>query len=612
MQPLPFLLASAALLAPSEVRADDRPSGGHAIVRRVTQMDATDREEWVRETLQRLDRANRVVLRPDEVADWRTRYGYLLRQMAQGKALSEADLLGLLRETDQREKAAVEQLARRFRAEVYRTFRQRRGVFTRRRAAWSRVQTLWEEAGRSFEQQDELIVWLESAILRSTPGMEGPLPPDPQFHPLTPAPPWEPPAALALQEMPPWINEPFPARPPGPAGHRPEQTRRDAAPKLPGPPSAVALDVPQSSALPTPTAMVRPREAARHVGEFQAAARPRPFLSPRRCSVALDSAVSPPMPTIGTPNTITKQDTIAPEASAVSARSGGVPPGFSQQPAAGTAPRFETLPVLEPPIASAPRRTTADESIVTSSRIRPWPERDTFEPPIASLATADFASGQTIRAVSPKSPDLPHPPTNAALRPDSARPAEPIVTLRDPFLQPASHLAPEPIETLEDPFLEPATETAPASLDLTAPPTQPDALPNQPSDRVNVDELKARIGGTNLALQALETELHDEREWNARELAAMIERLRVLVRRTNDLRLVWELISRDQQADAGRPDSPSAAISRLAANIYEACTRASAPDFPGTTAQRETELVLLDELSRELVLLATGLRSATP
>jgi len=40
MQLLPFLLASAALLAPSEVRADERLSRGLAIVQRVIQMDA--------------------------------------------------------------------------------------------------------------------------------------------------------------------------------------------------------------------------------------------------------------------------------------------------------------------------------------------------------------------------------------------------------------------------------------------------------------------------------------------------------------------------------------------------------------------------------------------
>jgi len=367
MQSLPILLASAALLAPPEVRTDEHLSEGRAIVRRVAEMDAADRREWVRETLQRLDRANRVVLRPDEVAAWQTRYAHLLRQLARGKALSQAELLGLLREADEREKTAIERLARRFRVDVYRTFRQRRGVFTRRRAAWSRVRTLWEEGGRSFEQQDKLIAWLETAILRSTPGMEGPMPPAPQFDPRTPAPPWQPPAALAVQEMPGWINEPFPARLPDPPVHRPENARHGVTPRQPGPPSVVAMDMPRSPVL--PTAAVRPRESARYAQELQNASRAEPVVLSRRRSVAFGPIASRPTPASGPRNVVVERCTIAPQAVAAYDRADEVPSKLSQQPVAAVTPRFEALSALRSPIGVSPRRNVIDTAALTNNHL---------------------------------------------------------------------------------------------------------------------------------------------------------------------------------------------------------------------------------------------------
>jgi len=383
MQSLPILLASAALLAPPEVRTDEHLSEGRAIVRRVAEMDAADRREWVRETLQRLDRANRVVLRPDEVAAWQTRYAHLLRQLARGKALSQAELLGLLREADEREKTAIERLARRFRVDVYRTFRQRRGVFTRRRAAWSRVRTLWEEGGRSFEQQDKLIAWLETAILRSTPGMEGPMPPAPQFDPRTPAPPWQPPAALAVQEMPGWINEPFPARLPDPPVHRPENARHGVTPRQPGPPSVVAMDMPRSPVL--PTAAVRPRESARYAQELQNASRAEPVVLSRRRSVAFGPIASRPTPASGPRNVVVERCTIAPQAVAAYDRADEVPSKLSQQPVAAVTPRFEALSALRSPIGVSPRRNVIDTAALTNNHLtrrsrnpaKPQPNRRT-------------------------------------------------------------------------------------------------------------------------------------------------------------------------------------------------------------------------------------------
>ena len=168
-------------------------------------MDRAAQQEWIRNIIVRLDRANQLVLPPDKAAQHKARYAVLLRQIAQGKRVSSAEAEDLLRQADRREKTAVEQLARKFRIQVYQTFRQRRGTFTRRRAAWNRVLADWEAAGGSFQQQDRLIDWLQAAIRVSMGDSVGPLPAEPEFkivglaperivfqeptHPVTPRPP---------------------------------------------------------------------------------------------------------------------------------------------------------------------------------------------------------------------------------------------------------------------------------------------------------------------------------------------------------------------------------------------------------------------------------------
>ena len=133
IQPLCRLLTSVSLLAPAVVPPKTVPAGEMPSLALPATLDPAAQRQAVRQVLTRLDRANRIVLAPEEVAIERARAILLMRQMTQGKLLPPAELDRLLQQTDQREKAAIERLARQFRLEVYRTFRQRRGLFTRLR-----------------------------------------------------------------------------------------------------------------------------------------------------------------------------------------------------------------------------------------------------------------------------------------------------------------------------------------------------------------------------------------------------------------------------------------------------------------------------------------------
>ena len=87
----------------------------------------------------------------------------------------------MLRQLDQREKAAIARLVRQYRSEVYETFHKRPHDLVDRQEAWYRIWSLWEKAGSPPEQQDRLMDWLADAIKVSTKDSIGPLPPDPKF-----------------------------------------------------------------------------------------------------------------------------------------------------------------------------------------------------------------------------------------------------------------------------------------------------------------------------------------------------------------------------------------------------------------------------------------------
>jgi len=438
-QPLYLLLMTAAVATPPTVYAGESSSNPSEPLQGSVDMGPTDQRQWARELLARLDRVDRILPVSEDSQYERSEYVELIdRKLRQG-AISQSELAKLADITDQREKDAIERLARQFRVQVYKTFRQRRGVFTRRRMAWNRVLASWEEAGGAFEQQDRLIDWLELALQRSMPKTAGPLPSEPAFHlPKRDV------ATVSHQEM------------------------------VPSEPTIAPIEpviVQDESSIPIPLEpVVNLPERNRRVAE------PEPLAE--------------------------------------------IPPAVPKQP-----------PGVVEPLAVQP-------SLVPPSPVPP-----------ATVPPAE-------------SPALPTPVEDA------------------PFVERLLHQVAKP------------------ALD----PTPPVAA----GVKVNLEELTAHIAGANLELRALEAELDKQSTFNAKRLGPLVDRLSRLVVRENDLTLLLNLVSERERTLAGHLESPWVTISRLAAGIFEARTRAAGRGFQGTENQRQAELRHLDELSRELAGLAAA------
>ncbi len=491
MGPFWPLLTSLFLLASPAVQPAEFPSGWQAAAEQYAGLEPGEQQRrWIGDLVSRLDRANRVVLLPGEAAAEHSQHVVLLRQMAPGRTIPHSELVKLLRQTDEREKAAIERLARRFRIRVYDTFRVQRGEFARRRAAWDQALAAWEAAGAPFEHQDRLIDWLRAAIGRSTPGSVGSLPSVPKF---------DVPKFGRFAAIP----RPLVLRRPGEL-----QTARQPAGgeiQLSGPPLPPAAIVPYE-----------PYER-RAVSERAATQRPAAALVRRPAELPLVLGQSAPEGI----------RPMQPASRGVAGLVAGVGPRRQAGPFRKAAAQPEsTLPLsdravlLTPPAAAAHRSRATDGPVATASRVA-------------------------------------QPPSRSVNRPQPILPAAPAAS------QPS------------------------------------------PPHRVNLAELAVRVAGSNLALQALEAELEESRRWNARRLGPLVDRLEILVMRRNDLALFHQLISARERARVGRLESPQVAISRLAARIFEARTRAGGPGFLGSEAQRRAELRQLDELSRQLAEMAS-------
>jgi hypothetical protein len=557
-----LLLASPARGACVAGRPAEDPSGWQTPLEGYSRLSPAAQQDWIRDLLDRLDRANRVVLAPDEAAAEQARHA-LLRgggwmphpptagRVAGGGTIPHSGLLQLLRQTDQREKAAIERLARRFRMRVYDTFRLQRGEYTRRRAAWDHALATWEAAGRPFDQQPRLIDWLEAATRNCTRGSVAPLPDPPSFEPLGEVPQPVSPVASPPQPNPPgdggYVRVPYPPIAPGwrtpgePAGGQ----TQPSGPVLPPTAATMLRDQPSVGALPERSPPVPPQQpsARRQPSGPTAADKPSPL--PVRRSAEL--------PLIWEPSTPADIPPIQPAPPGIAAlvvgdgarRAAGSLSKIGGQPAAHLPPSGGEVPL--PSAAYAFRRIPPSEvTTAASSRVG--------QPPSRSL------------------------PIGGAT-PTPARVGGPAA------LEPKSHGVPAAISQVED--------------------SSRRVLPGTRPHRVNLDELATRIAGANLALQALEAELDKDDPWNARRLAPLVDRLGILVLRRNDLALFQGLIWPPERARVGHLSSPQAAISRLAARIFEARTHASGPNFIGSQPERRAELRELDELSRQLAEMAS-------
>jgi hypothetical protein len=138
--------------------------------------------------------------------------------------------------------------------------------------------------------------------------------------------------------------------------------------------------------------------------------------------------------------------------------------------------------------------------------------------------------------------------------------------------------------------------------EIREPEAEPVAIDNllPGSVKVNVEELEARIAGCNLAFREFETELGEKGGvWNAAKIEPLLDRLKILVLRHNDLELVRNVVPKDEQADVPSLESPKTAIDQFKARVGEARNRANDAKS-GSEAERRAELGRLDAISRKL------------
>jgi len=148
-----------------------------AVLRRVTDMQPAQQQAWLKDIEERLDRACRAALNPKDAQKKVSGYRTALHQ----KVVPWDKLRELVRETDQREKAAIARLWALYRIQVYETFWGQPKYHQRQEAA-TRVLQAWAQAGQPFMEQGKLVAWLEEAVKNSTRATVGPLPDDPLFQ----------------------------------------------------------------------------------------------------------------------------------------------------------------------------------------------------------------------------------------------------------------------------------------------------------------------------------------------------------------------------------------------------------------------------------------------
>ena len=123
---------------------------------------------------------------------------------------------------------------------------------------------------------------------------------------------------------------------------------------------------------------------------------------------------------------------------------------------------------------------------------------------------------------------------------------------------------------------------------------------------INLIELAAQIAGTNMALRNVEAQLSKTRPWDYSQLATMVQGLKQLSARRDDLTLFRNLLPKSDRRLVGELDSTRPAISQCSARISETKTITKSKSFRGKPKEREEELKKLDELSRDLAKLVTG------
>lgn len=576
---------------PAEAGSTDRVD---TLLQQVARLEPEDQQRFLFWIESRLNRANAIILPPKEAGAARAALHARIRR----ETVTWPELWRLLRELDRSENQAIEKLAHKYGLlQTIRVFRSARQAEEQWQRAWSDVYATWAATGRPLAQQDKLLDWLTTAIELSSTGTAAELPRAPHF------------------------------------------TADSLVSRLPSVPTQAASREPAASE----PAIPRAAPAA-------PATRPTP---PTQVAEPFPQPILPASPQAGAPRALTQAEAIEPAAPTVRKRVAAF--------AAGGGGRTPTLSELETAIASgasgaiAPHRSVwkAEEPRPAGS-LAASPARETSPlrtalifVPVSAPETAiarpiPTTAEPTVRMELPERPvkDGPMLPGRPALpsatlspaegAPDTSHPARP-----EPPVQPEISLAGvgrHTSRTLSEPRVAGSgldealhgsgideglpgfprhraffAQSNPfhAEMGQSAPPaTRPGLDDAEPAVGVNVDELRTRIAGTNMALRALEAELYGAGSWNHDELASIVARLHALVLRAEDMRLFREMVPEETRSLIDVADSPQPAITLAAARIADARQRISDGRDTGTERERQAELGRLNELSRRLAEIA--------
>ncbi len=563
MTPSLGLLLTTCVLMAAPAKEEDPAARAQATLQRVSKLPLDHQRVWLRLIEQRYGWAVLLTLKPEDAQRERARVAKILHQ----KTVAWDQLVGLLKELDEREKTAISRLVRQYRSQVYETFRTQPRDLVDRQDAWYRIWLLWEKAGSPPEEQGRLMDWLADAIKASTKDSIRPLPPDPKFSEE---------AELVPQQLVQQLTQPGP--------HEDSAGQKETGPAAPRPPAEEILPSVETQARwPLPL----------RVPDSPGVLAPMKLPSKEIVVGRGKNAEWLPLPAESPPAAFPPLRVLSPIAADDPRKLSTPPPPphqalvvvFRREASAAVESSAEALAQAEPadarPQALGPRRRAAEMPPRTIDPPQP-------EHPVAALAL-----------VAPRPRPI-SPAENRATEPGNSadRLSQQNLVARLPH-QPAEFAVPH-VERPEEYRVE--RKVVAPELTSPSPLASPPAASTDQHAQVNVEELVTRVEGINLSLRNLESELHENRDFTVDRLDSLLSRLDILVLRQKDLALFRDLVTPQQQAKVGQIDSSRWAVASMGTRIAELRTRLRENDgMP--QAERAAALKHLDELSDRLATL---------
>jgi hypothetical protein len=214
-----------------------------SLTARYQSLDREAQRQFLKDWLvDRFDKASRLALSNADREKQAARYQEILRRHDSGKSLSTDGLNRLLGEIASLEQTAIDQLALRYRVQVYSQFRTNRAEYDQRMATWRKLMDAWEHAATRVSDGAKVVTWLQSSLERMRYDESAKLPPPPKIGEL-------PEQQLAIDTKPSnHANLPSPTPNPVAARHAPTHV-----PNIETPAEPIAQSLPEvSTAVPTP------------------------------------------------------------------------------------------------------------------------------------------------------------------------------------------------------------------------------------------------------------------------------------------------------------------------------------------------------------------------